>query len=113
MRILGIVLLIAGLVVIGWALYTSYNIFNGKTVAPEIFKLQAKEIKEPAAKGKISTMQDIEGQLNQMVADQVMGLFPSDTVPKLLNLISYSIFVSILIFGGAQIAGLGAKLIKK
>jgi hypothetical protein len=33
-------------------------------------------------------------------------------LPKLLNLLSWSIFAGILIFAGAQIAGLGIKLIK-
>jgi hypothetical protein len=37
---------------------------------------------------------------------------PSDFMPLLFNLIAWSIFAGILIFSGAQIAGLGIKLLK-
>ena len=43
-KIFGWGLLIAGLIIIGWTLYSSYNIFAGKTIAPEIFKVEIEEI---------------------------------------------------------------------
>ena len=39
-KILGLVLLLAGLIVIFYGLYASFNIFNAKSAAPEIFKTE-------------------------------------------------------------------------
>lgn len=38
-KILGFLLLIAGVILIGWTLINSYNIFTGKIPAPEIFAM--------------------------------------------------------------------------
>ena len=46
-----------------------------------------------------------------MIGEQLKGIIPVDSVSNLLNLIAWSIFAAILIFGGAQIASLGIKLI--
>jgi len=112
-KIFGWVLLIAGLIIIGWTLYSSYNIFTGKTAVPEIFKTP-KEVEVPAVRGRIPTApQAIQKELEKMIDEQLKGILPVDTLPKLLNLISWSILAGIFIFGGAQITGLGIKLIKK
>jgi hypothetical protein len=104
----GWVLLLAGLAIILWTLYSSYNIFTAKTEAPEIFKATKKEAVSPK-KGT----QDLQAQMEKMIEEQLKGILPVDFLPRLLNLIAWSIFAGILIFGGTQIAGLGIKLIKK
>jgi hypothetical protein len=48
-----------------------------------------------------------------MIGEQLKGMVPLDSLPKLLNLAVWSMLAFILIFGGAQIASLGIKLIKK
>lgn len=102
-KILGITLIILGLAVIAYGLYTSFNIFSGKAAPPEIFKTS------PPTQGAGS--QDIQGQLQDMVGEQLKGLLPVNSITTLLNLISWSIFAGLLIFGGVQIAGLGIKLL--
>jgi len=102
-KILGLILLILGLFVIVYAIYSSFNIFTGKTAAPEIFKAPLET--------KSAASQDIQVQLQKMVTDQLKGMLPVDSITTFLNLISWSVFAGILIFGGAQIAGLGIKLI--
>lgn len=102
-KILGIILLIAGLLVIFYALYSSYNIFTGKTGAPEIF--------EAPVAAQSAGSQDIQGQLQNMISEQLKGLLPVGSLTTILNLASWSVFAGILTFGGAQIAGLGIKLI--
>ena len=112
-KIFGWGLLIIGVIIIGWTLYSSYNIFTGKTAAPEVFELPKEKVEEPAVKGKITGIQDIQAQLEQMMAEQLKGILPVDTLPRFLNLIVWSILAGILIFGGSQISSLGIKLIKK
>jgi hypothetical protein len=105
-KILGLLLLAAGIVLIGWTMVNSYNIFTGKTAAPKIFIMP--EIKTSVPKENT----DIQVQMRQMIADQLKGMLPTNSIPQLLNLISWSALASILIFGGGQIASLGIKLIK-
>jgi len=51
--------------------------------------------------------------MEKMIGEQLKGIIPVDTLPKMLNLIVWSILAGLLIFGGAQISNLGIKLIKK
>ena len=105
-KILGLVLLFLGLAIILYSLYASYNIFTAKTAAPEIFKVETGLSIVPGA------TQDLQAQLQKMIQEQLKGMLPADTIPQFFNLTTWSIFAGILIFGGAQIAGLGIKLIK-
>lgn len=103
-KIIGYLLLLLGIAIIFWSLYSSYNIFTAKIKAPEIFEIPKKEKALPAARP--------EFQLEKIISEQLKELIPADTITKILNLIAWSIFMGILIFGGSQIANLGIKLIK-
>jgi len=106
-KIIGWVLLIIGLVVISWGIFSSYQIFSGKTEAPEIFKASTEEN---------LTLEDqdygIEETIEKMMGDKVEEMLPADFLPRLLNLTAWSVFAFILFFGGAQISGLGIKLMR-
>ncbi len=103
-RILGLILLFVGLIIIFYSLYSSFNIFTAKSAAPEIFKTEI----VPSQKNG----EGLEAQVQQMIGEQLKGMLPANSIPQLLNLISWSIFAGILIFGGTQITTLGIKLIK-
>jgi hypothetical protein len=112
-KIFGWVLLIAGILIIVWTLYASYNIFTGKAAVPEIFEMPL-EAEAPVAKGGIpTTQQEIQKELEKMIGEQLKGILPVATLPKLLNLIVWSMLAGILIFGDSQISSLGIKLLKK
>ena len=103
-KILGLSLLFLGLIIIFYSLYSSFNIFTAKTSAPGIFKTEI----VPSQKNG----EGLEAQVQQMIGEQLKGILPANSIPQLLNLISWSIFAGILIFGGTQITTLGIKLIK-
>lgn len=105
-KIIGWTVFFAGLIVIGFALISSYNVFTGKSEVPAIFKMP----KETTQKGGT---QDLQAQLQQMMSEQLKGFLPAGSITTILNLVVYSMLVFILIFGGAQISGLGIKLIKQ
>jgi hypothetical protein len=107
-KIFGWVLLLAGALIIVWTLYSSYNIFTGEAVIPEIFET----VKEEALSQKEGA-EDLQAQMEKMIGEQLKGLLPTDTIPKMLNLTVWAMLAGILIFGGAQISNLGIKLIKK
>jgi len=118
-KIFGIFLLIFGLLIIMWGLYSSYNIFNGKKEPPAVFKIEK----------NISSLQKTEEGLNEtdfqnlkpaqaakelqkMLAQEIIKAMPFDLFVKLLNLIAWSIFCGLLFWAGAKIAGIGAALLK-
>ncbi len=105
-KILGLILLLLGLLVIFYGLYSSYNIFTAKTPAPEIFET------ETSVSAQKSGTFDIQAQLQEAISNQLKGLLPVNSLSTILNLAAWSIFAGILIFGGAQISSLGIKLIK-
>ena len=110
----GWILLIIGLAIIFWCLYSSFNIFTAKSSPPQIFKIEEKEPLTPLTKEKTPvTQKELQEEMEKIIGEQLKGLLPAETLPKLLNLISWSIFAGILIFGGGKISSLGIKLIKK
>lgn len=105
-KIIGWPVFVIGILIIGWTLMMSYNIFTAKVEVPQFFEIPQEIVSESGG-------QDIQAQLQQMVGEQLKGLIPADTLPQVLNLTVWSMLAFILIFGGTQISGLGIKLIKK
>jgi len=111
--IIGWITFLTGISIIVFALYSSYNIFTGKASVPEFFQFEEKTITPTTQKGKIPTSpEEIQQQLGTMIGEQLKGLLPEDFLPKILNLVVWSMLAGILIFGGSQISGLGIKLLK-
>lgn len=110
----GWILLLAGLAIIIYGLYSSYNIFLGKAPAPEIFKITKESAAQGPSKGKIPSLAvDLQKEAEKMIQEQLKGMIPQEVIFNLLNLISWSIFMGILILAGGQLSSLGVKLIKK
>ncbi len=105
-KIIGYILLAIGLLIIGLTLYYSYNIFTDRVSAPLIFKNQFSQQKSPGL-----TQQQL--QINDAIEKQLSELLPINAIPKLLNLLSWSVLAGIFIFGGGQIANLGIKMVKQ
>lgn len=109
-KIFGWVILLIGIIIIGWSLYSSYNIFTGRAPLPEIFKFtpQKEEIPEEVS----LKPEEIQKQIELLIKQQLEKLIPRDFIAKILNLISWSILAVIFFFGGSKISELGIKLIK-
>jgi hypothetical protein len=103
---IGGLLLLLGLAVIAYGLYSSWQIFTGRDLPPEIFK--ASSVKQEGS----SKVFEIDLQLDKLLGTQLQQVLPADALPRLLNLLSWSIFASLLVFGGTQVSGLGIKLLK-
>jgi hypothetical protein len=108
-KILGWGLLIIGVIMIGWTLYSSYNIFTGKTAAPEVFKEEVLTSEESLP----ASPSEIQKEMEKIIGEQLKKILPVDTMLGLLNLAVWSMLAFILVFGGGQISSLGIKLIKK
>ena len=109
--VIGYVLLAVGLLLIVWTIYQSYNIFTAKVSAPLIFRTQAAaKTSESATGGNLQEL--LQQQMQQELQKQIGQLLPADTIPKILNLASWSILAGILIFAGGTVAGIGIKMVK-
>ncbi len=101
-KIIGWTLLALGLLIIFGDLYCSINIFTGRSMAPEVFK----PAEQP--KNAVSVSQDIE----KILSDQISRAMPSDYFPKMMNLISWSLFAGLLVLIGGKISFIGIRVLK-
>lgn len=113
-KIIGWILFVGGIIIILWPIKNSYQIFTAKKQAPEVFRKISKE--EVFSKEEIF-FENFQSKIPQqfikkMVQEQITQMIPSNYLIKLFNLISWSIFVTILIFGGGKLSILGIKLLK-
>lgn len=113
-KISGWLLLLVGLGIILFGVYSSFDVFSGKKPAPEIFPVE--ETKK-SLRDKDFSENEIQKQIETAMEEQLREMIPVEelveNIPRLLNLLSWSIFAGILIFAGAQISSIGVKLIKK
>lgn len=105
-RIIGFILLILGVLMIIWGIWNSYQIFSARSAVPEIFKLE-----ESPEKSTVPLGEKTEEQVQQIIKEQFEGMMPPEFLPKLFNLISWSIFMFILFYAGGKLSSLGIKLL--
>ena len=102
-KIGGVVLIAVGLAVIVYVIVASASIFQGNAEAPQLFSSGQKSN---------APSQDSTGQIEQLIQNQLGAFIPEGSLSGMMNLIAWSIFVTILVFAGGQIAGLGVKMLK-
>jgi len=115
-KIIGWILFGSGVLIIFWSLYASYNIFTARNKAPEVFKIEEKSSIADSLqkdKTKLFTSGELPDEIKKMIELQMREIIPTEFLAKILNLISWSIFVGILIFGGSKISSLGIRLMKE
>lgn len=108
-KIFGWLLLIIGIGIIVSVLYLSYNIFTAKNEIPQIFKIPEENQSLALDDQDLS----VEEQMKETIQEEIKNIIPSEIIFTLFNLVAWSIFAGISIFGGAQISGLGIRLIKE
>lgn len=115
--IVGWSLLALGVAIIFYSLFSSYNIFTGKTAVPGVFSITD----ECTISGETNTQKGTGGlgklglgdiDIQKIVGNQLKGMLPDNAIPKALNLAVWAVLAWILIMAGGQIAGIGIKLLK-
>jgi hypothetical protein len=107
-KFIGWLILILGIFMIVYPLFLSYNIFIGKNQPPILFNNSPRNESNTGNQIPSETQKEVENMIKERLAD----IFSVDFFPRILNLISWSVFVGILIFAGSQISNLGINLIK-
>ena len=104
-------LLILGVLMIVWGIWSSYEIFTAKKPAYEIFKTPEVEVSLKQEKVPAGVEEKMEQQMQQTIKEQFAKMLPSDFLPKLFNLIAWSIFITILVFAAGKLSSLGIQLL--
>ncbi len=114
-NIIGWVTFAAGISIILFTLYYSYNVFTGQLEVPQIFEVKAAETGVPTAtpSGFPTSAQEVQEMISQQLKDQLNEMISQESLFKTFNLATWAIGASVLIFGGSKIAELGVKLIRK
>ncbi|MFA4998828.1 MAG: hypothetical protein WC514_02300 [Candidatus Paceibacterota bacterium] len=112
-KIFGWILVVAGVALIVWTLYYSFNIFTGKSdiPGPGFFKFETAETQTPVTGKTPVDSLDAQG-LGNVIGEQLKGMLPTDFLPKSMNSGIWALLAWILISGGGQISNLGIKIIK-
>ena len=112
-KIIGWLLLAIGVLIICWGVWSSFEIFTVRAPVPEIFKVsQTREVSLPQTKSQEGLQGKIQQQMQQTIKEQFEKMLPPGFMPKIFNLISWSIFITILVFAGGKISWLGIQLLK-
>jgi len=119
-KIIGYILLAIGLGMIFWSVSSAYGIYNGQNPAPEIFKIENKNIPATSDNTKLNINsndpREVQAQMQTAIGNengsQLKEMLPLYFLPKMMNLASWSVFIGILIFAGTQVSSLGIKLLK-
>jgi len=106
-KVFGWGLLFLGLIIIIATLYLSFAYFTGKSKSPELFSMP--ENASPETKVNIS---DPQKMIEKTVQDQIKSIIPDAFINQTFNLIAWTLFALILIFGGSRISFTGIKIIK-
>lgn len=110
-KIIGWILLILGVLIIIWGIWSSYEIFTARRPPYEIFKTpETEEVSLKQEKESLET--HIQEEVQEVLKEQLGKMLPSDFLPKLFNLIAWSIFMGILVFAAGKLSILGIKLLK-
>ena len=101
-KIIGYVLLLAGVLLIVMPLWQTYNIFTGKAMPAQVFMRPVALTVNPNVSGL-----DIPGQIQ----NALIRVIPIDFIDNTLNLTTWLLLMWILIYGGGKIAEIGVKLL--
>lgn len=120
----GSVLLIAGLAIIGYSIYSGINVFLKAQNPPEIFKpidFSKTADSSSAAKELPKNITEINpADLQKMLSENInpemiKSIIPPEIfsyAPRLMNYSAFSIFLWVLIIAGGKVSALGISLIK-
>jgi len=110
-KIFGWVLLIIGIAIIFVSLYFSFTIFTNRSEAPNLFKIEEPEVEVSASTG--NSLEDIQKNLEKAMQEQIKNIIPKEFLSQLLDLIAWSIFAGLSVFGGSKISSIGINLIRQ
>ncbi len=112
LKLLGLFIFLAGVGIIAATLWHSYKIFTGDLPVPGIFSANDFSSSKEVEVIEGTTEEKMENIIRKELDKGLKGLAPPEIIAKFLNLISWSIFSGIAIFGGSKISTIGITMMK-
>ncbi|MFA5714630.1 MAG: hypothetical protein WC998_02730 [Candidatus Paceibacterota bacterium] len=106
-QFLGWVLVILGLGLVFWDISSSYYYFTAQKEFPQVFIEST-----PTQNNVPATGDTIQDQVGKVIKEQIGQLIPENTVTQLLNISSWMMFASFLLWAGGKIIGIGNDFLK-
>jgi hypothetical protein len=114
-NLLAFLFIISGILIVFFDILNTYYYFTAQKEFPQVFA---------APKGTVSSLNEapttptditgaLENQIGNIVKDQIQGLLPENSVSQLLNMSSWMLFASFLLWAGGRLIGLGAGFLKE
>ena len=101
------VLIIIGLGIVFWDISSSYYYFTAQKEFPKVFSAN-----EPSGSTNVQSSTSIEGQIGNVIKDQIKQLIPENSVTQVLNISSWIMFASFLLWAGGKLIGIGNDFLK-
>lgn len=101
------VLIIIGLGIVFWDISSSYYYFTAQEKFPQVFAENKK-----VETNNSTTGTTIQEQVGNVVKDQIKQLVPENTVTQLLNICSWIVFASFILWAGGKLIGIGNDFLK-
>ncbi|MDD3386795.1 MAG: hypothetical protein PHU17_02605 [Candidatus Pacebacteria bacterium] len=105
--LLGWLLIVFGILIVFWSIQSSYTNFTNQTEFPQVF-----QIDESSIVTEENSSGSVEDKIGSIIGNQVSQMIPQSTVTQLLNMLSWIVFATFLVFAGAKVVGMGADLLR-
>ncbi|MFA6218113.1 MAG: hypothetical protein WDL87_10735 [Candidatus Omnitrophota bacterium] len=97
-KILGYVLLAAGLIIIIVSMSNAYTVFSGNHNAPQVITLESITVSVPGERGS---------------AGATVEIISGNVATKFANMLIWYVLMVFVMMGGSKIAGVGASLLRE
>jgi hypothetical protein len=107
-QLLAWILIIIGLFIVFWDITSSYFYFSAQKEFPKVFIEN-----QTSTANSVSVGGTIQDQVGNIIKDQIKQMIPENTVTQLLNITSWIIFASFILWAGGKLVGMGSDFLKK
>ena len=101
------VLIVIGLGIVFWDISSSYYYFTAQKEFPKVF------VENQSVNTSSGSSTGIEGQIGNVIKDQIKQMIPENTVTQALNMSSWIVFASFLLWAGGKLIGIGSNFLKE
>jgi len=105
-KIIGWSLIILGIIMVLGTIYSTYLNFTGQSEFPQIFTFEEEKVTPQTAEG-------LEGQIGGMIGGYIKDLIPQGATTLMLNMFSWILLATFLVYSGSKLVSMGGVLVKK
>ncbi|MDD2274748.1 MAG: hypothetical protein PHI91_02700 [Candidatus Pacebacteria bacterium] len=105
-KIIGWILIASGILLVFGTIYSTYLNFTAQSEFPQIFTFEEPETVSQTSGG-------LEGQIGGMIGEYIKDLVPRGATTLMLNMFSWILLATFLVYSGSKLVSMGSVLIKK